>query len=124
MVYSDPKIDRLSGGWYAVYKDGKVVTQEEGPWCLVTNKKNIQILGIKKFNKCYELIGKENYLPPGETHCRELCVNPGTGIAVTKQTLVGWYIGYCEKDGKVILRINAKDKQSWIEKVPFNKEVT
>jgi hypothetical protein len=124
MPYNHYKINILEGGWYAVYSNGEVVTEDEMPWLQVPNKKDIKIMGLKRMNKHYELEGKENFCPPGETHMRELIINPGEGMAVTKQTLVGWYIGYYDKVGKVITRINAQTGVLNTEIIPYDTPPT
>ncbi len=119
MVVSHPKINLLEGGWYAVYKSGQVITEAEMPWVNVPNKKDIKLMGIKRMHKHLELEGKKNFCPPGETHVREIIVNPGNGVAVTKQSLVAWFIGYYEKDHKVIIKIDAETGKVSTEKIPF-----
>ena len=120
MPYNHPKLNLLPGGWYIVYKNGEVTTEaEEIPWSLVPNKKDIQIMGLKRHNKYLELEGKESYIPPGETHMRELCINPGTGYAVTKQTLQGWFIGFYDVDKKIIHRIDALTGAFTTEEAPY-----
>jgi hypothetical protein len=122
MVYSHPKLNLLQGGWYVVFKDGNVITEEEMSWIEVPNKKQIQIMGLKRHNKYYEIEGKEVYTPPGETHFREIIVNPGTGYAVTKQDIVGWNIGYYTPEGKMIMRVSAIDRSVTTELIPYDKE--
>ena len=69
-------------------------------------------MGLKRHNKYYEIAGKENYLPPGETHLREVIINPQIGKdVVTKNTLVGWYIGYYEGNNKKVLRVFKDSKE-------------
>lgn len=119
MPYSHHKINVLEGGWYVVLQDGSVFTEAEMPWTQVPNKKSIKIMGLKRMNKHYEIEGKEPYCPPGETHMRELTINDGSGNAVTKQTLVGWFIGYYEKDCKVLLRVNAITGKSGYDRLPY-----
>lgn len=122
MPYNHQKINILEGGWYAVYHNGDVVTEAEMPWMQVPNKKDIKIMGLKRMNKHYELSGKTNFCPPGETHMRELIVNPGTGLSVTKQTLVGWFIGYFddEKKAKIVTRIDATTGALRTEEIPYD----
>lgn len=108
MPYNHSKINALQGGWYVVFYSGEVITEDDQiPWVMVPNKKLIKIMGLKRHNKYIEIEGKENYLAPGETHCREIMINPGTEIAVTKQTLQGWFIGYYDGNRKIIKRVNA-----------------
>lgn len=121
MPYNHHKINELDSGWYVVFKDGSVITEAEMSWISVPHKKDIQIMGIKRMNKHYEISGKDSYCPPGETHCRELCLAPGDGkVAVTKQTRVGWYIGYYDQSCKVLTRISAVDGSIVTEKIPYN----
>lgn len=124
MPYNHPKINVLEGGWYAVMQDGSVYTESEMAWSQVPNKKNIKLMGLKRMNKHYELEGKEIYCPPGETHMRELTINNGSGNSVTTQTLVGWFIGYYESDGKNLLRVDANTGKMWYDKIPYDKDST
>lgn len=116
------KLNILNSGWYVIYNDLSIVTEEEMSWLEVPNKKDIKVMGLKKHNKYYELVDKYNFIPPGETHCRELKVNPGTGFAVTTQTLIGWFIGYFDKSDKVLLRVSAIDRSATTERIPMNSE--
>jgi hypothetical protein len=122
MIFNSPKLNLLQGGWYVVFKDGSVITEEDMSWVEVPRKKDIQIMGLKRHNKYYEIEGKETYTAPGETHFREIIVNPGTGYAVTKQDLISWNIGYYAPEGKVIMRVSATDKSVTTEVVPYNKK--
>jgi hypothetical protein len=120
MPYNHNKINVLDSGWYVVYKNGEVITQAEDiSWIQIPNKKDIKIMGLKRHNKHLELEDKETYIAPGETHLRELCINPGTGFAVTKNTLQGWFIGYYDKNCKVIHRINAETGEYTVDEVPY-----
>jgi hypothetical protein len=121
MPYSDPKINVLEGGWYVVMHDGTVYTEPEMAWSQIPNKINIKLVGLKRMNKHYELENKETYCPPGETHMRELTINDGSGNAVTKQTLVGWFIGHYEKDAKVLLRVDAITGKVAYERIPYGQ---
>ena len=124
MSYNHPKLNQLSGGWYAVFSDGSVITEDEvSSWSLVQNKKNITLMGLKRHNKFYEIPGKKFYGPPGETHYREIVVNPGTGFAVTKQSLIGWTLCYYDGKEKVILRVSALDRSVVTERVPLDQEI-
>ena len=125
MAYNHQKINLLSGGWYCVFNDGSVITEDEMDWIQVPNKKNIKIMGLKRMNKHYELEGKESYCAPGESHMRELTINRGDGqIAITKQTRVGWFIGYYDKTCKVLLRVSAIDGKLTTEEIPYKQEIT
>lgn len=118
MVYSSPKINTLTGGFYAVFKDGSVITEDEMPWVSVPNKKDIVIMGLKRHNKHFELRDKV-FGPPGEQHMRELAINNGTGVGVTKQSLVGWFLSYYTPTAKVYFRVDAITGKAWEEEVPY-----
>ena len=122
MAYEHPKLNTLSGGWYAVFPDGNVITEEDMPWLEVPNKNTIKLMGLKRHNKFYEFAGKEIYASPGETHVREIIINPTDGLAVTKQSLVGWFIGWYEPDGKVLMRVDAESGALVKEKIPYGRE--
>lgn len=107
MPYNHNKVNELAGGWYAVFKDGSVITEEDMSWIEIPSKINIKLVGLKRHNKYYELEGKLAYLPPGETHMRELSMSVQSGVAVTKQSLIGWYIGYYDIDARVYWRVDA-----------------
>lgn len=122
MPYDHPKLNLLGGGWYAVFKDGSVITEEDMPWLEVPNKKDIKLMGLKRHNKYYEIEDKDIFAAPGETHVREIIINPTDGVAVTKQSLVGWFIGWYEPDGKVLMRVDAITGQITQEKIPYGSE--
>lgn len=117
MVYSSPKINALTGGFYVVFKDGSVITEEEMPWISIPNKKDIVIMGLKRCHKHYELTGK-TFGPPGETHVRELAIASG-GLQVTKQSLVGWFLSYYTKTEKVFFRVDAITGKVVEDRVPL-----
>jgi hypothetical protein len=118
MVYSHEKINQLTGGWYIVYGDGEVITESVMSWNEVPRKKDIKIMGLKRHNRHYEL---ENKLfgPPGEHHMRELAINNGTGVGVTKQSLIGWFLSYYTPTAKVFFRVDAVTGKFWEEEVPY-----
>jgi hypothetical protein len=122
MPYSHNKINELEGGWYVVFNDGNVIVEDEMPWIKVPNKKDIKIMGLKWRNKHYELEGKDNYVPPGETHLRQLNISSRSEgeIAQTTSTLVGRFIGYYEEDHKVIIRVVENTGQFLIQNVPYS----
>lgn len=124
MIFDSPKLNLLNGGWYAVFKDGSVITEEEMDWLQVPNKRNIRLMGLKRHNKYYEIADKECFGPPGETHCREIIVNPGTEYAVTKQTLVSWNLSYYEGDYKIIMKVSANNRSVTTEKIPLKQELS
>lgn len=120
MAYKHDKINKLEGGWYIVYKNGNVITERDMPWVQIPNKKDIDIMGLKWRNRYIELKGKDSYVPPGETQMRELSVSDGSKVQVTKQSLVGRFIGYYDKDYKVISRIDHSTGKLTTEKIPYN----
>jgi hypothetical protein len=118
MVLEAPQVNTLEGGWYVQFKSGDVITEAEMDWIQVPNKKDIKLMGLKRMHKRYEIENK-TFCSPGETHMREIIVNPGGSVALTKQTLVSWFIGYYEQDGKVIVRIDATTGKVTTEKIPY-----
>jgi hypothetical protein len=118
MPYNHEKINQLTGGWYVVLKDGTVHTQQETDWTSIPNKKDIKVMGLKRMNKHYELQDKAAYCPPGETHMKELAIGTQE-LMVTKDDLVGWYIGHYTDQGKEITRINATDGSIVKEVIPY-----
>lgn len=119
MPYSHNKINLLEGGWYVVFNDGSVVVEGDMPWIKVPNKKDIKIMGLKWRNKHFELEGKDSYVPPGETHVRELAVSSGEEIQITKQSLVGRFVGYYDEDHKVITRVDISTGKFITESIPY-----
>jgi hypothetical protein len=113
-----PKINQLEGGWYVIFRDGSVVTHKDKPWAKIP-KKDIMVMGLKWRHKYIELRDKDNYIPPGETHMREISVARGDGVQVTKQQLVGQFIGYYGEKGKVITRINTATGRVTKEEIPY-----
>lgn len=121
MPYNHPKINQLTGGWYAVFNDGSVIIEPEMPWVLVPNKKEIKLMGLKRHNKHYELQDKL-FGPPGETHIREIAIANGNELQVTKQSLVGWFMTYYTDTHKVHFRVDASTGQFWEDREPLNPE--
>ena len=67
MIFNSKKIDNISFGWYAVFKDNSVITELDNlPWIKVPKKKDIVILGLKCRHRHAELIDKAAYAPPRE----------------------------------------------------------
>ena len=92
----------LARGWFVVYNNGNVVTEDDTDWDKV-NRGEIKILGLKWFDKFWTLSGKTAYVQfkrgwspfnpnGGETpvFCEERC------------------IGYYEGADKVVYRVNEK----------------
>lgn len=121
MVWNHEKINNLTGGWYVVFKDGSVITEEEMPWIQVPNKKDIKIMALKRHQKHYELQDKL-FGPPGETHVRELSIASGEELQVTKQTLVGWFLTYYTDTHKVFFRVFVDSKTPVEDQVPLNQQ--
>jgi len=119
MPYQHDKINKLEGGWYVVYEDGKVIIETDMPWVKVPKKREIKIMGLKWRNKHFELKNKENYIPPGETHIRELAVSSNDQIQMTKQSIVGRFIGYYDQECKVVTRVDISSGKFITEEVPY-----
>lgn len=90
----------LQAGWFVVYKDGSMVTEDEVHWDKVS-KGNIKILGLKWGDKVWSIRdktawvqfkrGSVSFSSTGVSHnvdCEERC------------------IGYYEGKSKVIYRVN------------------
>jgi hypothetical protein len=87
----------LSRGWFVVYKDNTVQTEDEVTWNKV-RKGDIKMVGLKWFDKFWTIPNKTAYVPPfkrgtvsdvfPDIQCLERC------------------IGYYEGKDKVIYRVN------------------
>lgn len=101
-ITMDDKMMNLSKGWFVVYADGSVVTEDEVDWQKVERNK-IKILGLKWHQKFWTIRDKTSYIqfkrasvpfsPSGicteeDMRCEERC------------------IGYYEGSSKVIYRVN------------------
>jgi hypothetical protein len=120
MVFAHPKINTLEGGWYVVYGDGSVVTENDMPWIKVPNKTDIKIMGLKWRHKHFELEGKKAYVAPGETHMRELSMRDTGKVSISKPSVVGRFIGYYDTDKKVITRVDLTSGKFITEEVPYD----
>lgn len=118
-MFPHEKINQLTGGWYAVFNDGTVVTEEEMPWSMVEGKKNVRLIGLKWRHKAYELEGKESYVPPGETHLRDISIGSDNEIRITKSSLVSRFIGYYDTDCKVIVRVDTDTGKFYEERISY-----
>jgi hypothetical protein len=117
MVLTHDKVNKLVGGWYLQYQDGEVLTENDLPWSLVPNKKNIKLMGLKWRHKHFEIQDKLAYLPPGETQMKELSV-AGKSLR-TVSLVVGRFIGFYTDTEKVIIRVDINSGQFTEEKVPY-----
>lgn len=102
-ITMNDQVMNLSRGWFVIYKDKTMVTENECEWSEV-NKSNILILGLKWFDRFWTLTGKTSYLQfkrgsapwaPGISGkvpitCEERC------------------IGYYEGANKVIFRVDER----------------
>lgn len=105
-ITMDDKLMNLVKGWFVIYNDGSMVTEEEIDWGKV-DKGKIKTLGLKWYEKFWTISGKTAYIqfkrgsapfsPAGfyETNirCEERC------------------IGYYEGKDKVIYRVNERTGQ-------------
>lgn len=96
----DDKLMNLVFGWFVVYNDGVLVTEEDIHWSKV-RRGDIKVLGIKWRDRVWTISGKSAYLQfkrgsvpfstSGVSHdvnCEERC------------------IGYYEGNQKVVYRVN------------------
>jgi len=94
------KLMNLQAGWFVVYKDGSLVTEDEVHWNKV-RKGNIKILGLKWRDRIWSIRDKSawvqfkrgsvSFSTTGVSHnvdCEERC------------------IGYYEGKSKIIYRVN------------------
>ena len=102
-VTMEDKLMNLVRGWFVVYDDGTLVTEDDTNW-LKVKKTKIKVLGLKWHDKFWTIRDKKNYvqfkrgsapfnlnggvIPPEMLRCEERC------------------IGYYEGDKKVIYRVN------------------
>ena len=121
MTLHHPKLkDLQNGGWYVLFHDGTVITENDMSWIKVPNKKDIRLMGLKWRHKQCEIEGKDNYLPPGQTHCRNFSVNSGNEIQISKQNILSRTIGYYDTDRKVIYRVDVNTGKFVIEEIMYD----
>lgn len=96
----DDKLMNLMFGWFVVYNDGTLVTEDDTHWNKV-RKGSIKVLGLKWRDRIWTITGKTAYLQfkrgsvpfspdgfVGNERCEERC------------------IGYYEGNQKIIYRVN------------------
>lgn len=99
-ITMDDKLMNLSRGWFVVYKDGTLVTEDDTAWETV-DRSNIKVLGLKWLDRFWTIRDKSAYIqfkrgsapwaPLGgivPIRCEERC------------------IGYYEGKDKVVFRVN------------------
>lgn len=119
MIHSHiPKINLLEAGWYVIYQDGTCVTENEMLWTQVPNKNNIKVMGLKWRHKYFELENKAPYVPPGETHFREIAVSSAQ-LQVSEPSITARYIGYYGPKGKIITRVELATGKFITEEIPY-----
>lgn len=103
----------MASGWYVVLESGDVFTEHDGlSWSQILSKalprnykQGIERVGLKNRNKRVEILGKDNYIPPGSRHLKEILFS-GAGRRTTRSTLVERFIGYYDTKAKVITRVD------------------
>jgi len=104
-ITMDDKMMNLSKGWFILYNDGTMVTEDDTDWYDVDRSK-ILALGLKWYDRFWTINGRTAYLqfkrgsvvfsPDGsgsDIQCEERC------------------IGYYEGENKVIFRVNERTGQ-------------
>lgn len=113
-LFEHPKITKMPSGWYVVLENGKVFTEHDGvTWKQILSqaksinyKQGVELVGLKNRNKRVEIVGKNNYTPPGTRHMKEVTVG-GVNVS-TRSQLVERFIGYYDTAGKVFTRVDIR----------------
>lgn len=95
-------IMNLSKGWFVVYKDGTVSTEDEVTWNKV-HKDEIKIMGLKWHDKFWTIPDKSPYIPPFKRGCSTFA---SSGAVIQEVACIERGIGYYEGASKVIYRVN------------------
>lgn len=90
----------LQHGWFVVYKDGTVTTEDETEWQQV-KKGNIEILGLKWNDKVWTIRGKTAWVQFKRGSVGFSLAGLETDIQCEERC-----IGYYEGKNKVIYRVN------------------
>lgn len=101
-VTMDDNLMNLSRGWFVVYKNGSVVTEDNTEWGAV-RKGDIKVLGLKWFDKYWTISGKTAYL---QFKRGSVSISPSgvsSDIACEERC-----IGYYEGSLKVIYKVNER----------------
>lgn len=114
------EVNILSAGWYCLMQDNTVFTEDMIDWINVPNKNQIQLMGMKRMHKFFEITGKAPYINPGVTKYLDLKVAANSNVPqVTANTTHSYFIGYYDTDCKVIHRVRVSDGYFSIEKEPY-----
>jgi len=104
----------MPSGWYVVLENGLVFTEHDGlTWKQILSKakpknytQGIDRVGLKNRNKRTEITNKDNYIPPGTRHMKEIRIG-GLNVS-TRSELVERFIGYYDTVGKVVTRVDIR----------------
>jgi len=113
-LYEHRKINAMPSGWYVVLENGLVFTEHDGlTWKQILSKakpknytQGIDRVGLKNRNKRTEITNKDNYIPPGTRHMKEIRIG-GLNVS-TRSELVERFIGYYDTVGKVVTRVDIR----------------
>ncbi len=100
-ITMDDKLMNLSKGWFVVYTDGSLVTEDDTDWYKV-KRGDIQILGLKWHNKFWTISGKTAYVQ----FKRGSAGFSPSGAVDTSIVCEERCIGYYEGTSKVVYRVN------------------
>lgn len=96
----DDNLMNLSMGWFVVYNNGQVVTENEVEWSKV-KRGEIRTLGLKWRDKFWTIVGKSAYL-----QFKRGSVGFSGGGKNSDIECIEHCIGYYEGKSKIIYRVN------------------
>lgn len=105
-ITMDDTLMNLSKGWFVVYNDNSLVTEDSTDWNKV-NRGEIKILGLKWKDKFWTISGKTAYV---QFKRGSVGFSP-TGVVDSNITCEERCIGYYEGSSKVVYRVNERTGQ-------------
>lgn len=102
-ITMDDRMMNLGKGWFVIYKDGSVVTENDTDWKDV-NRGEIDILGLKWHDKFWTVRDRTAYI---QFKRGSVGFSPAGGVTsdiVCEERCIGYYEG----SSKVIYRVNER----------------
>lgn len=99
-ITMDDKMMNLSKGWFVIYEDGRVVTEDEMDWSKV-KRAGIKTIGIKWYDKIWTLTDQAPYIQFKRGSVPFSLHNEEVEVQCTERC-----IGYYEGSSKVVYRVN------------------
>jgi hypothetical protein len=96
-------IMNLSRGWFVVYNDGSVITEEETTWNKV-RKGDIKLVGLKWFDKFWTIPNKTAYVAPFKRGSVSFSSSGSSSDILCEERCIGYYEG----SSKVVYRVNER----------------